>query len=104
MLLSACCWLNGRWMKPPFYHPRFCQRMLTHNAFESGVLFEQTLIQDEHPVRKQACEDFWRRHCYPLPVELARAITQLWSDPEALLRDIYPAAGELPDYRCTGIG
>lgn len=68
----------------------FCQRMLTHNAFESGVLFEQTLIQDEHPVRKQACEDFWRRHCYPLPVELARAITQLWSDPEALLRDIYP--------------
>ena len=36
----------------------FCQRMLTHNAFESGVLFEQTLIQDEHPVRKQACEDF----------------------------------------------
>ena len=75
----------------------FCQRMLTHNAFESGVLFEQTLIQDEHPVRKQACEDFWRRHCYPLPVELARAIKQLWSDPEALLRDIYPwLQGELP--------
>ncbi|GAA0351087.1 exodeoxyribonuclease V subunit beta [Morganella psychrotolerans] len=75
----------------------FCQRMLTHNAFESGVLFEQTLIQDEHPIRRQACADFWRRHCYPLPVELARAVTQLWSGPDALLRDIYPwLQGEEP--------
>ncbi len=28
----------------------FCQRMLATNAFESGVLFEQVLIQDEYGV------------------------------------------------------
>jgi len=46
----------------------FCQRMLMNNAFESGILFEQTLIQDELPLRRQACADFWRRYCYPLPI------------------------------------
>lgn len=54
----------------------FCQRMLTHNAFESGMLFEQTLVQDELPLRRQACADFWRRHCYPLPLGVARAVSQ----------------------------
>lgn len=66
----------------------FCQRMLTHNAFESGMLFEQTLVQDELPLRRQACADFWRRHCYPLPLGVARAISQEWSGPEALLADL----------------
>ncbi|MEW7000470.1 UvrD-helicase domain-containing protein [Serratia ureilytica] len=55
----------------------FCQRMLTHNAFESGMLFEQTLVQDELPLRRQACADFWRRHCYPLPLGVARAVSQV---------------------------
>ena len=44
----------------------FCQRMLSLNAFESGMLFEQQLIEDESRLRYQACADFWRRHCYPL--------------------------------------
>lgn len=42
----------------------FCQRMLNLNAFESGMLFEQQLIEDESLLRYQACADFWRRHCY----------------------------------------
>ncbi|WP_416776783.1 exodeoxyribonuclease V subunit beta [Xenorhabdus budapestensis] len=66
----------------------FCQRMLVHNAFESGILFEQTLIQDEYPLRKQGCADFWRRHCYPLSLSMATVISQEWSGPEALLEDI----------------
>ncbi|MFI8417465.1 exodeoxyribonuclease V subunit beta [Serratia sp. NPDC078593] len=66
----------------------FCQRMLTQNAFESGILFEQTLVQDELPLRRQACADFWRRHCYPLPLGVARAVSQEWSGPEALLADL----------------
>jgi len=75
----------------------FCQRMLTHNAFESGILFEQTLIQDELPLRRQACADFWRRHCYPLPLNIARVISQEWSGPEALLSDLSPYLhGEMP--------
>jgi len=66
----------------------FCQRMLSHNAFESGMLFEQTLVQDELPLRRQACADFWRRHCYPLPLGIARVVSQEWSGPEALLADL----------------
>ncbi len=78
----------------------FCQRMLTHNAFESGILFEQTLVQDEMPLRRQACADFWRRHCYPLPIEIARPVGQAWSGPEELLRDLAPYLhGEAPALR-----
>ncbi|MDC9580052.1 exodeoxyribonuclease V subunit beta [Xenorhabdus sp. PR6a] len=66
----------------------FCQRMLVHNAFESGVLFDQTLIQDESQLRKQGCADFWRRHCYPLPLPIAAEISRIWRGPEALLKDI----------------
>ncbi|CAI1930818.1 Exodeoxyribonuclease V beta chain [Serratia ficaria] len=78
----------------------FCQRMLTHNAFESGMLFEQTLVQDELPLRRQACADFWRRHCYPLPLGVARAVSQEWSGPEALLADLSGYLhGEAPTLR-----
>lgn len=66
----------------------FCQRMLSHNAFESGMLFEQTLVEDEFPLRRQACADFWRRHCYPLPFAVAQAVSQEWSGPEQLLADL----------------
>ncbi|KLU14438.1 MULTISPECIES: exodeoxyribonuclease V subunit beta [Xenorhabdus] len=66
----------------------FCQRMLIHNAFESGVLFDQTLIQDENQLRKQGCADFWRRHCYPLPLPIAAEVSRIWNGPEALLKDI----------------
>lgn len=78
----------------------FCQRMLSHNAFESGILFEQTLVQDELPLRRQACADFWRRHCYPLPIGIARAVSQEWSGPEALLSDLSAYLhGEAPQLR-----
>ncbi|WP_300000400.1 exodeoxyribonuclease V subunit beta [uncultured Cedecea sp.] len=66
----------------------FCQRMLSLNAFESGMLFEQQLLEDEASLRRQACADFWRRHCYPLPKAVALAVSEEWSGPDALLRDI----------------
>lgn len=80
----------------------FCQRMLTNNAFESGMLFEQTLVQDELPLRRRACADFWRRYCYPLPLAVARAVSQEWSGPEALLKDLSAyLQGETPKFRPT---
>lgn len=80
----------------------FCQRMLSTNAFESGVLFEQALIEDEQPLRRQACADFWRRYCYPLPVDVARVVGQAWSGPESLLADLLPYLhGETPVLRTT---
>ncbi|MDN8600482.1 exodeoxyribonuclease V subunit beta [Citrobacter sp. S2-9] len=66
----------------------FCQRMLSLNAFESGMLFEQQLIEDESLLRYQACADFWRRHCYPLPREIAQVVFETWKGPQALLKDI----------------
>ncbi|GKX63541.1 RecBCD enzyme subunit RecB [Pragia fontium] len=78
----------------------FCQRMLSHNAFESGVLFEQSLIEDELPLRRQAVADFWRRHCYPLPLPVAQVISAEWTGPERLLADITPYLhGEAPKLR-----
>ena len=78
----------------------FCQRMLSNNAFESGILFQQTLVQDELPLRRQACADFWRRHCYPLPLNIAAVVSQEWSGPEQLLSDLQPYLhGELPELR-----
>ncbi len=75
----------------------FCQRMLSLNAFESGMLFEQRLLEDESQLRQQACADFWRRHCYPLTRPVAQAVSEMWSGPEALLRDIYAwLQGEAP--------
>ena len=57
----------------------FCQRMLNLNAFESGMLFEQQLIEDEQLLLRQATADFWRRHCYPLTLDIARVIVAEWS-------------------------
>lgn len=66
----------------------FCQRMLSLNAFESGMLFEQQLIEDESRLRYQACADFWRRHCYPLPRDIAAVIHEQWKGPRDLLNAI----------------
>nr|WP_273827842.1 exodeoxyribonuclease V subunit beta [Providencia rettgeri] len=75
----------------------FCQRMLVHNAFESGVLFEQTMIQDEFPIQKQACADFWRRHFYPLDYSMTKVVQSEWNGPEALLAEIRPfLQGDMP--------
>ncbi|WP_224058841.1 exodeoxyribonuclease V subunit beta [Providencia alcalifaciens] len=75
----------------------FCQRMLAHNAFESGILFEQTMIQDEFPIQKQACADFWRRHFYPLDYSITKVVNAEWKGPEALLNDIKPfLQGDIP--------
>ncbi|WP_345828803.1 exodeoxyribonuclease V subunit beta [Erwinia sp. HDF1-3R] len=75
----------------------FCQRMLNLNAFESGMLFEQQLIEDEFPLRRQAAADFWRRYCYPLSLPVARVMTQMWQGPEQLLATLSPwLNGEAP--------
>lgn len=66
----------------------FCQRMLTQNAFESGSLFEQTLVTDEQSLVRQVVTDFWRRHFYPLSRDMAAVISQEWSSPEALQHEV----------------
>ncbi|WP_205952240.1 exodeoxyribonuclease V subunit beta [Pantoea stewartii] len=75
----------------------FCQRMLNLNAFESGMLFEQELIENEQTLLRQAAADFWRRQCYPLSLDVARVIAAEWSGPDSLLTTLRPwLQGESP--------
>lgn len=66
----------------------FCQRMLTQNAFESGMRFDNEFITDESQLKAQVVADYWRRQFYPLPVNLAGEVRRLWSSPQALLDKI----------------
>ncbi|PIJ49077.1 exodeoxyribonuclease V subunit beta [Erwinia sp. OLTSP20] len=78
----------------------FCQRMLNLNAFESGMPFEQTLLEDEQLLRRQATADFWRRHCYSLPLPVARAVAEIWRGPDQLLATLSPwLGGEAPRFK-----
>ncbi|MGP1958525.1 MAG: exodeoxyribonuclease V subunit beta [Arsenophonus sp. NC-CH8-MAG3] len=75
----------------------FCKRMLMHNALESGMLFKQSIIKDEHSLQKEACADFWRCNFYPLDYYISKIIVEEWSDPEALLVEIKPyLQGDIP--------
>ena len=66
----------------------FCQRMLTQNAFESGSRFNNEFVTDESHLKSQVVADYWRRHFYPLGLNLVSEVRQIWSSPQALLQDI----------------
>lgn len=68
----------------------FCQRMLIQHAFESGSHFQQEFIHDIHALNLQVVADYWRQHCYDLPLDVAQAIRALWNTPARLLTDIEP--------------
>ncbi len=42
----------------------FCRRMLQEQAFESGVLFDAELIQNQNSLLVDIVADFWRQHFY----------------------------------------
>ena len=66
----------------------FCQRMLQQNAFESGSLFQQTLLEDDSDILSQACNDFWRAHFYQLSTPLTKVIYSYWANPAALKSEL----------------
>ncbi|WP_117235226.1 exodeoxyribonuclease V subunit beta [Vibrio maerlii] len=66
----------------------FCQRMLTQNAFESGSRFNNEFVTDESHLKAQVVADYWRRNFYPLPMNLAGEVRNIWSSPSALLSDV----------------
>ncbi|WP_392561890.1 exodeoxyribonuclease V subunit beta [Orbus sturtevantii] len=68
----------------------FCQRILTTYAFESGILFNQTLVKDQTEIYLQVANDIWRDNFTPMPEDIAYIIWQNWADPKALLTDIFP--------------
>ena len=42
----------------------FCQRILSDNAFESGMSFDTEVLADEGEVLTEIVEDFWRKQLY----------------------------------------
>ncbi|MEP3349949.1 MAG: exodeoxyribonuclease V subunit beta [Marinomonas sp.] len=66
----------------------FCQRMLSQNAFESRMLFQQTIETDEQAPLSMAVKDVWRSVFYPMDDTKAALIQPIWSSPDALLKDL----------------
>ncbi|MGF1752372.1 exodeoxyribonuclease V subunit beta [Vibrio makurazakiensis] len=66
----------------------FCQRMLTQNAFESGSRFDNEFVTDESHLKAQVVADYWRKQFYPLPIQLAGEVRNIWGSPAALLADV----------------
>lgn len=62
----------------------FCQRILTSNAVESGVLFEYRLSLAMDDLYAQIFQDFWRRFFNPLPLNVVRQVRKEWGSPEKL--------------------
>ncbi|XOD69833.1 MAG: exodeoxyribonuclease V subunit beta [Sodalis sp. (in: enterobacteria)] len=79
----------------------FCQRMLNQNPLESGILFQYTLVEDESFLRQQVSADFWRRYCYPLPLDVVRMVQQYWQGPENLLTEVLPYLQGDPPLVCN---
>ncbi|MFT6924969.1 MAG: exodeoxyribonuclease V beta subunit [Psychromonas sp.] len=68
----------------------FCQRMLMQNAFESGSLFQQNLLEDDAQLLQLACNDFWRTFFYDLSTPLTELIFSYWESPEQLQKNLRP--------------
>lgn len=71
----------------------FCQRILADMAFESSLLFESEFTLDDSGFLHHAVRDFWREHCYPLPIYLAEIIQDKFADPDALSKQLRPLLG-----------
>ncbi len=66
----------------------WCQRMLQEHAFDSGNLFEETLVADEAALRLEAVQDYWRQQLYPLDTEMLVVVRSIWRDVDALEADV----------------
>lgn len=66
----------------------WCQRMLREHAFDSGNLFEETLVADEGALRLEAVQDYWRQQLYPLDTETLVLVRSIWRDVDALEEDV----------------
>lgn len=68
----------------------FCQRTLSQHAFESGVMYEQTLIMDQSEWLQLAVQDYWRTHIVTQSMDLLTQLMTFWSGPKALQYHVQP--------------
>jgi exodeoxyribonuclease V beta subunit len=62
----------------------WCQRMLREHAFDSGSLFDEQLLNDEHGLFDDAAHDYWRQQVYPLDAAGLDVLLACWPDVNAL--------------------
>ncbi|MFN3202816.1 MAG: exodeoxyribonuclease V subunit beta [Bradymonadia bacterium] len=72
----------------------FCQRMLQENAFESGVMFNAELVQDQRPIFEEIVHDFWARATYQAPPGFVRYLQQQRMTPRTLQGLVARVAGK----------
>ncbi|MDP3518892.1 MAG: exodeoxyribonuclease V subunit beta [Pseudohongiella sp.] len=68
----------------------WCYRMLREHAFDSGSLFQQELITNQHDILADLMRDYWRQHFYALDAHSARLVQKIFSDPDAVLSAVRP--------------
>ncbi|WP_426172939.1 exodeoxyribonuclease V subunit beta [Massilia sp. TWR1-2-2] len=66
----------------------WCQRMLREHAFDSGSLFDEELVSDEHALFEDAAHDYWRQNVYPLGSGALAALMACWQDVGALKQSV----------------
>ncbi|GGP26418.1 exodeoxyribonuclease V subunit beta [Silvimonas amylolytica] len=64
----------------------WCQRMLREHAFDSGNLFNESLLQNEDELLLDATRDYWREHVYQLDALCVEAILDVAPTPARLAR------------------
>ncbi|MDX9785945.1 MAG: exodeoxyribonuclease V subunit beta [Desulfobacterales bacterium] len=74
----------------------FCRRMLTENAFESGVPFDIELQTDSLPLYEEVAQDFWALAVYEMPAMLVRYLQEKNMSPGVLAALLRRVAGK-PD-------
>ena len=87
----------------------WCQRMLREHAFDSGSLFDEELVSDEHALYEDAAHDYWRQNVYPLDATALSSILDAWPNVGALkqsVRDLVrrvEVLGAAPDESLAGL-
>jgi exodeoxyribonuclease V beta subunit len=71
----------------------WCQRMLREHAFDSGSLFDEELVSDEHGLFEDAAHDYWRQQVYPLNGAALKVMLAAFADVEALKRAVRELVG-----------
>lgn len=80
----------------------FCQRLLTEHAVETGTLFDTELAGDPTPLIDEAAADFWRRHLYDAPPELAAFLSERKINGPDAFSALYRRLGKPTEMRIAG--
>ncbi len=79
----------------------WCQRVLSEHAFDTGSLFDETLLADERELRRASVHDYWRQHCYPLAGARLQHWLARYPHVDALFKDVSALLSEQPHWPST---